>query len=79
MSKIFNSEQQDLIDRGKTFSTPFRIDDGETFQLKQVDPGNTLEFDKSTSLKRKKPLTWAWSCLLSFRTFSMPRIAGPCC
>ena len=46
MSKIFNSEQQDLIARAKKFSKPFRIDDGEKFKLKQFNPGDTLQFGK---------------------------------
>ncbi|MBE9171922.1 polyphosphate kinase 2 family protein [Cyanobium sp. LEGE 06143] len=46
MGKIFSNEQQELIKRARDFSTPFCINDGEKFKLKDGDPGNTLHFSK---------------------------------
>ena len=67
MSKIFNSEQQDLIGRAKKFSKPFRIDDGEKFHLKQVDPGNTLQFGKEHKSQAKEDLDMGVQLLAQFQ------------
>ena len=67
MSKIFNSEQQDLIARAKKFSKPFRIDDGEKFKLKQFNPGDTLQFGKEHKSQAKEDLDMGVQLLAQFQ------------
>jgi len=43
---------KEIIKRAREFAKPFRISKGKDFRLKDVDPGNTLEFTKEAD----KPL-----------------------
>ena len=38
------ADMRDLIDRARRFAKPYRVADGGTFQLKDVDPGDTGGF-----------------------------------
>ncbi len=67
MGKIFDSEQKDRIKRAKDFSKPFRVDDGEKFHLKTIDPADTLQFDKSDKNRAKEALDRGVDLLAQFQ------------
>ncbi|MFM7676698.1 MAG: hypothetical protein ACKO5F_14220 [Synechococcus sp.] len=41
-----NKDRKNLIERAKEFARPFRIHNGESFRLRDVDPGDTLDLDQ---------------------------------
>jgi len=41
-----NKELRDLIDHARTFSKPYRVEDGNKFRLKDIDPGDTGDLSK---------------------------------
>src|SRR6476661_9914634 len=43
-----------IIKRAREFSEPFRVSKGKDFRLKNVDPGDTLEFTKEADKPRAK-------------------------
>jgi PPK2 family polyphosphate:nucleotide phosphotransferase len=45
-----------LIKRSGSFAKPFRVTDGEGFRLKDIDPGDTLEFDSGDKPRAKEAL-----------------------
>jgi PPK2 family polyphosphate:nucleotide phosphotransferase len=47
---------KELIKRARQFAKPFRITDGEGFRLKDVDPGDTLDFDSADKPRAKEAL-----------------------
>ncbi len=47
---------KDFLKQAKKYSEPFRVTDGEKFQLKQVDPGDTLDFGSDGKSKAKEAL-----------------------
>jgi PPK2 family polyphosphate:nucleotide phosphotransferase len=47
---------KEIIKRTKKFSKPFRVIDGEGFRLKDVDPGDTLDFDSEDKPRAKEAL-----------------------
>ena len=46
----------DFLKQAKKYSEPFRITDGKSFRLKQVDPANTLSFDSDDKAKAEQAL-----------------------
>ncbi|MFM8673920.1 MAG: polyphosphate kinase 2 family protein, partial [Vulcanococcus sp.] len=40
-------DKSEIIERARGFCAPFRISDGKGFQLKSVDPADTLHLDPS--------------------------------
>ncbi len=38
-----DNSQKELIKHAKDFAKPFRIEDGVSFLLKDIDPDNTLD------------------------------------
>jgi len=44
------------LKQAKKYSEPFRITDGKSFRLKQVDPANTLSFDSDEKPKAEQAL-----------------------
>ena len=47
---------KDFLKQAKKYSEPFRITDGKSFRLKQVDPANTLSFDSDDKPKAQQAL-----------------------
>jgi PPK2 family polyphosphate:nucleotide phosphotransferase len=47
---------KDLIKRARSFAKPFRVTDGESFRLKDVDPGDTLDFGSEDKPRAKEAL-----------------------
>ena len=43
-----------IIKRAREFAEPFRVSKGKDFRLKNVDPGDTLEFTKEADKSRSK-------------------------
>src|SRR5205807_8930170 len=43
-----------IIKRAREFAEPFRVSKGKDFRLKDVDPGDTLEFTKEGGKPRAK-------------------------
>src|SRR5881398_3103677 len=43
-----------IIKRAREFAKPFRVSKGKDFRLKNVDPGDTLEFTKEADKSRSK-------------------------
>ena len=48
---------KDFLKQAKKYSEPFRIADGKSFRLKQVDPADTLNFDSDAKPKAEEALT----------------------
>jgi PPK2 family polyphosphate:nucleotide phosphotransferase len=67
MGKNFNQDQQQLIERARQFAKPFRITDGDHFRLRDVDPGDTLEFDKEDKPRAKEALSKGVELLEQFQ------------
>ena len=47
---------KEVIKRSKDFSEPFRVTNGKNFRLKQVDPGDTLQFKSEDKSRAKEVL-----------------------
>jgi PPK2 family polyphosphate:nucleotide phosphotransferase len=47
---------KEIIKRSRELSKPFRVKDGGKFRLKDVDPGDTLEFDSGDKPRAKEVL-----------------------
>jgi len=47
---------KELIKRARSFAKPFRVTDGEGLRLKDVDPGDTLDFDSADKPRAKEAL-----------------------
>jgi len=47
---------KELVERARTISKPFRIANGNQFRLKDVDPGDTLEFTSEDKARAKEVL-----------------------
>ena len=47
---------KDFLKQAKKYSEPFRMTDGKSFRLKQVDPANTLSFDSDDKPKAQQAL-----------------------
>jgi PPK2 family polyphosphate:nucleotide phosphotransferase len=47
---------KELIKRARSFAKPFRVTDGEGFRLKDVDPGDTLDFGSADKPSAKEAL-----------------------
>jgi len=46
-----------LIKRAKKFAEPFRVDDGDKFRMRDVDPGDTLDFGSEDKPRAREALT----------------------
>jgi len=62
-----NKEQKQLIQRAREFVKPFRIDDGESFRLKQIDPADTLQFGQEDKPQAKEALAMGVELLAQFQ------------
>jgi PPK2 family polyphosphate:nucleotide phosphotransferase len=51
-----NDTTKDLIKRARRFSSPFRVDDGRRFRLRDVDPADTLDLDSEDKPRAKEAL-----------------------
>src|SRR5262245_16944640 len=49
-------KMKEIVKRAGKFSKPFRISDGSQFRLKDIDPGDTLEFDSEDKPRSKEML-----------------------
>src|ERR1041384_8791398 len=47
---------KNFLKQARKYSEPFRITDGKSFRLKQVDPANTLSFDSDEKPKAEQAL-----------------------
>ncbi len=47
---------KELIKRARKFAKPFRVTDGENFRLKDIDPGDTLDFESEDKPRAKEAL-----------------------
>src|SRR5215813_15385244 len=47
---------KELVERARTIARPFRIANGNKFRLKDVDPGDTLEFTSEDKARAKEVL-----------------------
>jgi PPK2 family polyphosphate:nucleotide phosphotransferase len=47
---------KDFFKQAKKYSEPFRITDGKSFRLKQIDPANTLSFDSDDKSRGEQAL-----------------------
>jgi len=47
---------KEIVKRAGKFSKPFRVTDGAQFRLKDIDPGDTLEFDSEDKPRSKEML-----------------------
>jgi PPK2 family polyphosphate:nucleotide phosphotransferase len=62
-----NKEQKKLIEQAKEFSRPFRIEAGESFRLKDVDPGDTLKLDQEDRPQAREALAQGVELLSEFQ------------
>jgi len=56
MSVATTPIQEKILERARGFCAPFRIDDGDGFRLKDVDPQDTLHLDPADKDKAKQVL-----------------------
>lgn len=56
MGSTFSKDQKELIQRARDFAEPFRVSDGESFHLRDVDPGDTLHFTKEDKPRAQEAL-----------------------
>jgi PPK2 family polyphosphate:nucleotide phosphotransferase len=49
-------KMKELLKRAKSLSKPFRVSDGKGFRLKDVDPGDTLDFGSEDKPRAKEAL-----------------------
>ena len=56
-------KRQRVIKRASRFAEPFRVTEGPKFRLKDVDPGDTLEFTSEDKLRSKEALQTGVSAL----------------
>ena len=54
---------KDLIKKAREFSKPFRVTDGESFRLKDVDPDDTLEMGSEDKPRAKEALAMGTEAL----------------
>jgi PPK2 family polyphosphate:nucleotide phosphotransferase len=47
---------KDIIERSRGFAKPFRVTDGDGFRLKDIDPGETLQFGSEDKPRAKEAL-----------------------
>jgi PPK2 family polyphosphate:nucleotide phosphotransferase len=67
LSSPFSKQQKELIQRARDFAKPFRIDDGDGFHLKDVDPGDTLDLGKEDKPRAKEALAMGVDLLATFQ------------
>ncbi|WP_254963845.1 MULTISPECIES: polyphosphate kinase 2 family protein [unclassified Cyanobium] len=60
-------DKKDFLERARSFSKPFRIEDGDGFQLKDFDPGDTLHLDKKDKDRAQEALTMGVQMLADFQ------------
>ena len=58
---------KELIKRARGFAKPFRVTDGEGFRLKDVDPGDTLDFGSEDKPGAKEALAMGIEALAEFQ------------
>jgi hypothetical protein len=52
---VNNKEMKNLIKRARKLAKPFRVTD-DSFRLKDIDPGDTLEFTSENKPRAKEAL-----------------------
>jgi len=60
-------KMNELIKRSRRISKPFRVSDGEGFRLKDVDPGDTLDFTSQDKPRAKEALVTGVEALASLQ------------
>ena len=60
-------DKQKFLERARSFSKPFRIEDGDGFQLKNYDPGDTLHLDKKDKDQAQEALRMGVQMLADFQ------------
>jgi PPK2 family polyphosphate:nucleotide phosphotransferase len=67
LKSSMNQQQKDLIERARALAKPFRVEDGESFRLKDVDPGDTLHLDQEDKPQAKEALALGVELLAEFQ------------
>jgi PPK2 family polyphosphate:nucleotide phosphotransferase len=67
MGSPFSKDQQELIHRAREFAKPFRIEDGDKFRLKDVDPADTLHLGKEDKPRAQEALSMGVELLEQFQ------------
>ncbi|MCT0226135.1 polyphosphate kinase 2 family protein [Synechococcus sp. CS-1328] len=62
-----NKDQKALIQRAKNFAKPYLVEDGESFRLRDVDPGDTLHFEQEDKPQAKEALALGVELLAAFQ------------
>ncbi|MCP9787198.1 polyphosphate kinase 2 family protein [Cyanobium sp. N5-Cardenillas] len=60
-------DKTEFLERARRFSQPFRIEDGNGFQLKDHDPDDTLDLDKKAKDRAQEALTMGVKMLADFQ------------
>jgi PPK2 family polyphosphate:nucleotide phosphotransferase len=60
-------ERGELIERARQLTRPFRVDDGEHFRLRDVDPADTLHFDQEDKPRAREALAMGVELLATFQ------------
>jgi PPK2 family polyphosphate:nucleotide phosphotransferase len=60
-------DKTEFLERARRFSHPFRIENGDEFQLKDHDPDNTLNLDKKDKDRAQEVLTMGVTMLADFQ------------
>lgn len=60
-------KSEKLLEKARQFAKPFRVEKGKDFRLKDVDPGDTLEFTKKDKGRSKEALAAGIQLLAEFQ------------
>ena len=60
-------ERKELIEKACALAKPFRVEDGESFRLRDVDPGNTLHLTDKDEPRAKEALSLGVELLAEFQ------------
>lgn len=59
--------KKEFLQRAKDFAKPFRVQDGDGFQLKDFDPGDTLQLEQEDKPRAKEALTMGVEMLADYQ------------
>jgi PPK2 family polyphosphate:nucleotide phosphotransferase len=62
-----NQQQKALIERAREFVKPFRVEEGQSFHLKDFDPADTLHFDQEDKPQAREALAMGVELLAEFQ------------
>jgi hypothetical protein len=74
-----NMKKKEIVKKARKLAELFRVTKGDKFRLKDVDPGDTLDFKSEDKPQAKEALAMGVEALVSYRTSSTRRTNGRYC